>query len=86
MFPRSPRPRASCFGWWATRLPPATGTSPERLFTLLDAAQIGLTTKERVHRAVTTYDPAQAVTALAALDLPQPLFTAVVEVLLAECG
>ena len=59
---------------------------PERLFDLLDAAQIELTTKERVHRAVTTHEPARAVPALAALDLPRPLFTAVVELLLAECG
>ena len=59
---------------------------PERLFALLDAAQIELTTKERVHRAVTTHEPARAVPALAALDLPRPLFTAVVELLLAECG
>jgi hypothetical protein len=59
---------------------------PERLFALLDAAQIELTTKDRVHRAVTTHEPARAVLALAALDLPRPLFTAVVELLLAECG
>jgi alpha-glucosidase (family GH31 glycosyl hydrolase) len=59
---------------------------PERLFALLDAAQIELTTKERVHRAVTTHDPARAVPALAALDLPRPLFTAVVELLLADAG
>ena len=59
---------------------------PERLFALLDAAQIELSTKERVHRAVTTHEPARAVPALAALDLPRPLFTAVVELLLAECG
>jgi alpha-glucosidase (family GH31 glycosyl hydrolase) len=57
---------------------------PERLFALLDAAQIELTTKERVHRAVTTHEPARAVLALAALDLPRPLFTAVVELLLAD--
>jgi hypothetical protein len=59
---------------------------PERLFALLDAAQIEMTTKERVHRAVTSHEPALAVPALAALDLPRPLFTAVVELLLAECG
>ena len=59
---------------------------PERLFALLDAAQIELTTKDRVHRAVTTHEPARAVPALAALDLPRPLFTAVVELLLADCG
>jgi hypothetical protein len=59
---------------------------PERLFALLDAAQIELTTKERVHRIVTTHDPARAVPALAALDLPRPLFTAVVELLLADAG
>ena len=57
---------------------------PERLFALLDAAQIELATKERVHRAATTHEPARAVGALAAMDLPQPLFTAVVELLLAE--
>jgi hypothetical protein len=62
---------------------------PERLFALLDAAQIELTTKERVYRAVTnslttTHEPARAVPALTALDLPQPLFTAVVELLLAD--
>ena len=39
-----------------------------------------------MHRAVTTHEPARAVPALAALDLPRPLFTAVVELLLAECG
>jgi hypothetical protein len=59
---------------------------PERLFALLDAAQIELTTKERVHRAVTTHDSARAVPALAALDLPRPLFAAVVELLLADAG
>jgi hypothetical protein len=57
---------------------------PERLFALLDAAQIELTTKERVHRAVTTHESARAVPALAALDPPRPLFTAVVELLLAD--
>ena len=51
----------------------------ERLFALLDAAQIKLATKEAVHRVVTGHDPARAVPALAALDLPRPLFTAVVE-------
>jgi len=55
----------------------------ERVFTLLDAAQIELSTKERVHRVVAAHDPARAVAALAALDLPRPLFTAVVELLLA---
>ena len=55
----------------------------ERLFALLDAAQIKLATKEAVHRVVTGHDPARAVPALAALDLPRPLFTAVVELLLA---
>jgi hypothetical protein len=55
----------------------------ERVFTLLDAAQIELATKEAVHRVVTGHEPARAVPALAALDLPQPLFTAVVELLLA---
>jgi glycosyl hydrolase family 31 len=64
---------------------------PERLFALLDAAQIELMTKERVYRAVThdsgtAHEPARAVPALAALDLPHPLFAAVVELLLAECG
>ncbi|HEX5811464.1 MAG TPA: TIM-barrel domain-containing protein, partial [Pseudonocardia sp.] len=59
---------------------------PERLFALLDAAQIELSTKDRVHWAVTTHEPARAVPALAALDLPQPLFTAVVELLLADYG
>lgn len=54
------------------------------MFALLDAAQIELTTKERVHRAVTMHNGADAVPALAALDLPQPLFTAVVELLLAD--
>jgi alpha-glucosidase (family GH31 glycosyl hydrolase) len=57
---------------------------PERLFALLDAAQIELSTKDRVHRAVTTHEPARAIPALAALDLPRPLFTAVVELLLAD--
>jgi alpha-glucosidase (family GH31 glycosyl hydrolase) len=57
---------------------------PERLFALLDAAQIELATKDRVHRAVTAHEPARAVPALAALDLPRPLFTAVVELLLAD--
>ena len=55
----------------------------ERLFALLDAAQIMLATKEAVHRVVTGHDPARAVPALAALDLPRPLFTAVVELLMA---
>ncbi|MBL8924682.1 MAG: DUF4968 domain-containing protein [Pseudonocardia sp.] len=59
---------------------------PERLFSLLDGAQIELTTKNRVHRAVTTHEPDRAVLVLAALDLPQSLFAAVVELLLAECG
>jgi hypothetical protein len=59
---------------------------PDRLFALLDAAQIELTTKERVHRAVTTHDRADAVPALVALGLPQPLFNAVVELLLADGG
>ncbi len=36
-----------------------------------------------MHRVVTAHDPARAVPALAALDLPRPLFTAVVELLLA---
>ncbi len=62
---------------------------PERLFALLDAAQIELATKERVYRAAThdpatTDEPARAVGALTAMDLPQPLFTAVVELLLAD--
>ena len=56
----------------------------ERLFALLDAAQIELATKERVYRAATTHEPARAVGALTAMDLPQPLFTAVVELLLAD--
>jgi Glycosyl hydrolases family 31 len=55
----------------------------ERVFALLDAAQIELATKEAVHRVVTEHDPARAVAALTALDLPRPLFTAVVELLLA---
>ncbi len=61
---------------------------PERLFALLDAAQIELATKERVYRAAThdprRPEPARAVAALTAMDLPQPLFTAVVELLLAD--
>ena len=56
----------------------------ERVFTLLDAAQMELSTKEAVHRVVAEHDPARAVAALAALDLPQPLFTAVVELLTAD--
>ena len=55
----------------------------ERVFALLDAAQIKLATKEAVHRVVAGHDPARAVPALAALDLPRPLFTAVVELLMA---
>jgi hypothetical protein len=58
----------------------------ERVFALLDAAQIELSTKERVHRVVAAHDPARAVAALTALDLPRPLFTAVVELLVAEGG
>ena len=73
-----------CSGWSATRAPAGNRDIPERLFALLDAAQIELSTKDRVHRAVTTHEPARAVAALAALDLPQPLFTAVVELLLAD--
>ena len=58
---------------------------PERLFTLLDRAQLPLTTKEAVHRSVAAHGR-NAVPALAALDLPRPLFDAVVEVLLADGG
>jgi hypothetical protein len=56
----------------------------ERVFALLDVAQTELSTKERVHRLVAAHDPARAVAALTALDLPRPLFTAVVELLLAD--
>ena len=48
---------------------------PERLFALLDAAQTAISGKESAYSAVTSHDAASAVPALAALDLPRPLFT-----------
>jgi hypothetical protein len=66
-------------------LAPAGNTDvPERLFTLLDRAQLELATKEAVHRVLTTHAPLAAVLALAALDLHRPLLDALVELLLAE--
>jgi hypothetical protein len=59
---------------------------PERLFTLLDRAQLPLATKEAVHRVVTTQDAPGAAAGLAALQLPRPLHDAVVELLLADPG
>jgi len=56
----------------------------ERVFALLDEAQIELATKEAVYRVVCGDEPTRAVAALTALDLPRPLFTAVVELLLAD--
>ena len=58
----------------------------ERLFALLDRAQTHLATKEAAYEVLTTHDRAAAVTALTALDLPRPLFDAVVELLLADAG
>jgi alpha-glucosidase (family GH31 glycosyl hydrolase) len=57
---------------------------PERLFALLDRAQIALATKDAAHRALTGQDPSGAVLALAALELDRPLFDALVELLLAH--
>jgi hypothetical protein len=66
-------------------LAPAGNTDvPERLFTLLDRAQMELATKEAVHRVLTTHAPLAAVLALAALDLHRPLLDALVELLLAD--
>jgi hypothetical protein len=59
---------------------------PDRLFTLLDRAQTELVTKEAVHRVVTTHSGLEAVAGLTALDLPRPLFDAVVELLLADAA
>ena len=56
---------------------------PDRLFALLDRAQTALATKEDAHRVLSTHDRLAAVPALTALDLPRPLFDAVVELLLA---
>jgi hypothetical protein len=58
----------------------------ERLFTLLDRAQLALATKEAVHRVLTAHDRLGAVPALAALDVPRPLLDAVLELLLADGG
>ena len=56
--PRSwPRPRAPCSGWSATLAPAGNRDVRERLFALLDAAQIELATKEAVHRVVTEPRP-----------------------------
>ena len=80
------RPRAPCSGSSATPPRPGTGTSAERVVR---------PARRRADRAGDQgagapgrdgHDPARAVPALAALDLPRPLFTAVVELLLAECG
>jgi hypothetical protein len=57
---------------------------PERLFALLDRAQIALATKDAAHRALTGQDPSGAVLSLAALELDRPLFDALVELLLAH--
>ena len=63
--------------------PAGNADVPERIFTLLDRAQMPLATKEAMLRVLTAHDGARAVTALAALDLPSPLFAAVTELLLA---
>ena len=81
---RWPRATARCSGCSVASPRPRTADVGERVFALLDAAQIELATKEAVHRVVTEHDPARAVAALTALDLPRPLFTAVVELLLAD--
>jgi hypothetical protein len=47
---------------------------------------MALATKEAVHRVLTTHDALGAVPGLAALDLPRPLYDAVVELLLAAPG
>ncbi|MDT7580031.1 MAG: hypothetical protein QOK35_1295, partial [Pseudonocardiales bacterium] len=52
---------------------------PERLFALLDAAQTSISGKESAYSALTSHDGASAIPALAALDLPRPLFDAIVE-------
>jgi hypothetical protein len=64
---------------------PAGNTDvPERLFALLDRAQTEILRKELAHRVLTSHDALSAVPALAALDLPRPLFDALVELLLAD--
>ena len=66
--------------------PAGNSDVPERLFTLLDRAQTELARKESAYKVLTSHDPLSAVPALAALDLPRPLFDAVVELLLADHG
>jgi Glycosyl hydrolases family 31 len=66
-------------------LAPAGNTDvPDRLFALLDRAQTSISSKESAYRVLTSHDAASAVQALAALDLPWPLFDAIVELLLAD--
>jgi alpha-glucosidase (family GH31 glycosyl hydrolase) len=65
-------------------LEPATNRDvPDRLFTLLDQAQIQFTVKEAIYRAGQR-PVAEAVSELAALGLATPLLDAVLELLLAD--
>jgi alpha-glucosidase (family GH31 glycosyl hydrolase) len=66
--------------------PAGNADVPERLFALLDRAQCPLATKEAVLSVLAAHDSTRAVPALAALDVPRPLFDAVVELLLADGG
>ncbi len=64
---------------------PAGNTDvPDRLFALLDRTQTEIRRKELAHAVLTSHDAVSAVPALAALDLPRPLFDAIVELLLAD--
>lgn len=68
-------------------LAPAGNTDVhERVFALLDGAQTSISGKESAYRVLTSHDASSAVPALAALDLPRPLFDAIVELLLAHPG
>ena len=63
----------------------STRTAEERVFALLDRAQMGFELKAAVHDAVRTApDAGSAVLALQALDLPGSVLGAVSEILLAR--
>ncbi|HEX2550937.1 MAG TPA: TIM-barrel domain-containing protein, partial [Nocardioidaceae bacterium] len=59
-----------------------TTTATERVFALLDRAQVGFDLKDRIYRLIRTSEPADAVLALQGLDLPPYLLGALSEILL----
>ena len=59
-----------------------TATATERVFALLDRAQVGFDLKDRIYRLIRTSEPADAVLALQGLDLPPYLLGALSEILL----